>query len=76
VNINSTGGSPNAPSTELSVPFRPNVATNPTATMIDGNTNGRMVSDRRVRRPRNSKRASRYASGTPSATLTSVDSAA
>jgi len=44
--------------------------------MIDGSTNGTMVSDRIVRRPGNSKRASRYAAGRPSATLATVDSAA
>ncbi|CAM2902663.1 hypothetical protein HASA104033_07515 [Halobacterium salinarum] len=44
--------------------------------MIDGNTNGRIVSDRSVRRPGNSKRASTYAPGSPSATLATVDSTA
>ncbi len=38
-------------SARFSVPLRPNVATKPTPTIIDGRTTGRIVSDRSVRRP-------------------------
>jgi hypothetical protein len=74
--MSSTRGTPTAVRTAFSVPFRPKVATNPTATMIDGSTNGRIVTERSVRRPGNSKRARTYAAGSPSATLRIVESTA
>jgi hypothetical protein len=46
------------------------------ATMIDGITNGRIVSEPTVCRPGNSQRASTQAPGTPRATLATVDSSA
>ena len=73
VNSSSTGGRPTAESARFSVPLRPNVATKPMATMMEGMTNGRMVSERSVSRPRNSKRANSHAAGRPSARLASVE---
>ena len=54
VNMSSSFGRPPAASARFSGPFVPNVAAKPTATMIEGSTNGTSVSDRTVLWPGNS----------------------